>query len=570
MAVQRIARAAGIIMIGSILSRVVGLGREITIATLFGGGARVDAFTAASQIATIFYDLLISGMVSAALVPVLSEYTAPERRAELGRILGIILTGALGVLLAGVLVLEIFADPLVHFIAGDAAAQTQDLTVGMTRLVLPAVLFMGISAVLMSALYALHRFVYPSFAMSSLNIAIIGGALALSLAFGVQSLAIGLVLGAVLMVLVQWPGVRDIPIRLSLDFRHPAVRRILKLYAPIAVSLVVSQIALLIDRRFAFEAGEGSVAAMRYGTTLIQFALGLVGAAVSLAALPSLSQHFANGDDPAYRRTLGAGMRLVTVLALPACAALFFLAVPLVSIVFHRGEFTEADKWRTVLALLCYVPGLPGATINQVLIFGFYSRKNTIIPVSVGIVGAVIYLVVAQALRGTLGMAGLVLANSAQLTFNALVTGLLLHRALGGWPGQHVGATALKSTLGAALMGVVSFASWAMLDRALPAQDNMLLLALELLVPGALGSLAYIATLFYLRVGELNLILDLLARRLPGRRPAATAPALALTNGAHETVTLDDEIGVLSLENQDGGLAPHLISVDLGGTDKID
>jgi len=395
--------------------------------------------------------------------------------------------------------------------------------------------------------------------MSSLNVAIIGAAFGLSWLLDVQSLTIGLVLGAVLMVAIQWPGLRDIPIRPSLDFRHPAVRRILGLYAPIAVSLVVSQITLLVDRRFAFEAGVGSVSAMRYGTTLIQFALGLVGAAISLAALPSLSRHFANRNDDAYRRTLGAGLRLVTVMVLPAAAGLFFLAVPLVSLVFLRGAFNEGDKWLTVLALLCYVPGLPGASLNQVLIFGFYSRKNTVIPVAVGIGGAGVYLVCALALRGSFGMAGLVLANSAMLTFNALVTGILLFRNLGGLRGQAIGSTALKSALGALLMGLVGFAVWGLLDRAVPGSSSLPRMIVLLGVPAAVASLVYLAALYALRVGELRLVLNLVARRLPTR---GLVPA-AVGAGAEEIVMIDDEALAVGMETLETGGDPRLIDLDL-------
>ena len=536
MAVSRIARAAGIIMVGSILSRVLGLGREGIISHLFGASGKVDAFTVAAQISTIFYDLLISGVVSAALVPVLSEYAAEKDRAELGRIVGIVLTGAVLISLIGVVVLEVLAQPVVQFIGGDMNPTNFALAVSMTQIVLPGVLFLGVSAVLMSALYALHRFTFPSLAMSALNAAIIGAAIFLTGALDVRSLALGMVGGAVLMVAIQWPGLRDVAIRPSLHFRHPAVKRILQLYAPIAISLLVSQAALLLDRRFAIETGEGSVAAMRYGTTLIQFALGIVGAAISLAALPSLSQHFANRDEPAYRRTLGVGLRMVTVLVVPAAVGLAVLGIPLVTLVFQHGVFNEGDKWRTVLALACYVLGLPAAALNQVLIFGFYSRKNTVTPVVVGIIGAGLYLVLAVLLKGPFGMVGLVLANSAQLTFNAVVTGLLLWRSLGGLRGESLAATALKSGLGAALMGGVSFLAWGLLAGWLP--DTFVGHVLALAVPGGLGVLVYGAVLAALRVRELHFIRDRLARRWPGRGGPAIGPELVP----------DDEVAAVTAE----------------------
>ncbi len=554
MTVNRIARAAGIIMAGSVLSRVLGLGREGVISHLFGEGSQTAAYTAASQISTIVYDLLISGMVSAALVPVLSEYAADKDRAEFGRIVSIILTGAIMVLVVGVAGLELLAQPIVSLIiANKTSAQTRDLAVSMTQIVSPGVLFLGISAVLMSALYALQRFSFPALAMSALNAALIGAALILTGLFDVQSLAVGMLVGAVLMVVIQWPGLRDVPIRPAFDFRHPAVRRILRLYAPIAISLLFSQAVLLIDRRFAFDISDAAVSAMRFSTTLIQFALGIVGAAISLAALPSLSQHFAKRDEAAYRHTLGVGLRMVTVLVVPAAAGLIVLALPLITLVFQHGKFGASDTLLTAAALFCYVLGLPAAALNQVLIFGFYSRKNTVTPVIVGIVGGGVYLVLAVLLKGPLGMVGLVLANSAQLTFNAVVTGMLLWRSLGGLRGESLGATALKSGLGAVLMGGVSFLAWGLLAHGLP--DTLVGRVLALAVPGGIGLGVYGAVLAVLRVRELDFIRDRLARRLPGRRVADSGQEIAI----------DDEAAALGAQNPAGSLDTHLVDVGSRG-----
>src|SRR5262249_5767982 len=154
-----------------------------------------------------------------------------------------------------------------------------------------------------------------------------------------------------------------------------------------------------------------------------------------------------------------------------------------------HGEFTPGDVPPTVLALGCYVVGLPFAAIDQILIFGFYSRKNTVIPVAVGILQVGVYLTVALSLIGSLGMAGLVLANSAQSVFHALVTGVLLYRVIGGLRGFQVGATALKTGLAALLMGLVSFSLWAVLDTALHPEglvSKVIVLGVPALAGGAL------------------------------------------------------------------------------------
>jgi putative peptidoglycan lipid II flippase len=512
----RIARAAIVLMAGTILSRVLGLGREVVIADLFGAGAQVDAFRVANHVATIVYDLLIAGTVSAALVPVFSEYAGDEtKRPELARVVSTILTVAGLFLLVSVALLELAAAPLVGFMGADFPDETRSLALEMTQWVLPGVFFMGLSGVVMAAHYALGRFVYPAFTSATFNAAIIFAAITLAGLFGIKSLVLGMVLGAIAMLVIQAPGLRDIPLRPVLDFRHPAVRKIFALYAPVGLSVVVSSIALVIDRNLASRS-EGWISAMSYATTLVQFGLGMVAAAISLAALPSLSQHFSRGNRDAYKRTLASGLRLVMVLALPTAAGLLALAHPLVALIFEHGAYTAADRELTVQALLLYVIGFPFGAIDQVLIIAFYARKNTLTPVLVGIAAVGVYLAVAFSLVDTMGMRGLVLANSAQLTFHAIVTGLLLWRAMraeGGLHGYGIGDTTLKVAGAAAALALVSYAVWWALDALLhPASflEKLVVLGLPVIAGGA----TYAALVRLMRLPEVELIAGKVAGRL--------------------------------------------------------
>jgi putative peptidoglycan lipid II flippase len=539
----RIAGAALILVAGTILSRVLGVGRESTIAFLFGVGADVDAFTIANHVATIVFDLLISGTVSAALVPVFSEYAGREdKRAEFGKIVGTVLTVSTVFLILAVGVLELFAVPLVRFMSQGAEPEAQSLALTMTQLVLPGVIFMGLSGVVMAVHYSLNRFIYPAFTSALFNAAIIFCAFSL-FSMGVSSLAIGLVVGSLAMLALQLPGLRDLHIRPSLDLRHPAVRKIFKLYAPVGLSMVVSSTALVIDRNLASQVGEGAISAMRYATTLVQLALGIVAAGISLASLPSLSQHFSHGDTQAYRRTLAAGLRMVTLLVLPAAAGLLALSSPLVGLIFRHGRFTAEDQALVVLALLFYIPGLPFSAIDQVLIIAFYARKNTLTPVIIGIVAAGVYLAVAFGTVGTMGMTGLVLANSAQLTFHAIVTGLLLWRALrseGGLGGQGIAVVAFKALGASVLMGVVSWGVWWGIDRLLhggapapaivvrpplqapppivmpaaPPEPSLLEEVITLGVPALVGGTIYIASIWLMRLPEAQMIVGRIKSRL--------------------------------------------------------
>ncbi|MEA2574261.1 MAG: putative peptidoglycan lipid flippase [Chloroflexia bacterium] len=539
----RIAGAALILIAGTILSRVLGVGRESTIAFLFGVGADVDAFTVANHVATIVFDLLISGTVSAALVPVFSEYAGkPEKREEFGKIVGTVLTISTVFLVLAVGVLELFAVPLVGFMSQGAEPGTQSLALTMTQLVLPGVIFMGLSGVVMAVHYSLNRFIWPAFTSALFNAAIIFSAFSLY-SMGVSSLAIGLVIGSFCMLALQVPGLRDLPIRPSFDLRHPAVRRIFKLYAPVGVSMVVSSTALVIDRNLASQVGEGAISAMRYATTLVQLALGIVAAGISLASLPSLSQHFSNGDTQAYRRTLAAGLRMVTLLVLPAAAGLLALSTPLVSLIFRHGKFTAADQALVVLALLFYIPGLPFSAIDQVVIIAFYARKNTLTPVVIGIIAAGVYLTVALSTVGTMGMTGLVLANSAQLTFHAIVTGVLLWRALrteGGFGGQGLVQVAIRAFGASMVLAVVSWGVWWGIDKllhstastpviaigpplqapppivmpVLPPGPSLLEEVITLGVPAAVGGTVYIALIWLMRLPEAQMVAGRIASRL--------------------------------------------------------
>jgi putative peptidoglycan lipid II flippase len=514
----RIARAALVLIAGTVLSRLLGLGREVVIADLFGGGADVDAFTIANHVATIVYDLLIAGTVSAALVPVFSEYTDSKQRPEFGRVISTVLTVAAIFLVMAVLLLEAFAQPLSAFMGAGFGEQARSLALEMTQWVLPGVFFMGLSGVVMAAHYALGRFVYPAFSSAMFNAAIIFCAFTLAGALGVKSLVVGMVIGAFAMLALQVPGLRDVPLRPRLDLRHPAVRKIFRLYAPVGLSVVISSAALVIDRNLVSQTGEGSISAMRFATTLIQFAMGFVAAAISLAALPSLSQHFSRGDSAAYKKTLASGLRMVWVMALPAAAGLLTLAGPIVELVFRHGEFTQANQSLTVLALLFYVPGLPFGAIDQVLIFAFYARKNTLTPVLVGIAAIIAYLITAFSTIGTMGMAGLVLANSVQLTFHAVVTGGLLWRALGregGLGGYGIGETALKVLGAAAAMAVVSYGAWWSLVNLLNLQANNIFTEVIILgIPALLGGSLYVALIWLMRLPEVELITGKIRGRL--------------------------------------------------------
>jgi putative peptidoglycan lipid II flippase len=511
-----IARNASIIALGNVTSRALGFVRDGIMAPLFGTGPHVDALILALTIPNQLNDLLTGGLVNSALVPVFSEYAAVERRRELWRLASSLLTlvaGAVSVVVA----LLLLATPQVVAVFGalgrgnnpEATAQA----VPLLRLTLPAVLFLSLSGVLSGLLNALKRFVYPAFTVAVFNLCIAAVSLLLAWKLDVRATAVGLLLGAVLQVALQLPGLRDglAHLRPLLDLRHPGLRRIFRLYLPIVGSLVISQASVYVGLGLAM-GFVGGLSWMRYATTLYQFPLGLVAVAVSSAILPTLSRQAAHLDQ-AFTSTLVRGLNLVLVLIVPATLGLLVLARPVVALAFERGQFTAVDTHMTALVLQVFLLGLVFAAVDQILIYAYYARQNTLVPALVGVLSIGVYFAVALLTLRPLGLFSLMLADSVKQMTHALVMGVLVSRRVGGFRRTSLWPTVGRVLVASVVMAGLTWAAWWGVQRlALP--SALLQRALEAGVPGLVGVVAYFWLAQRLNVAEVRLALALVGQRL--------------------------------------------------------
>ena len=524
-----LARAAVVLLLGNVLSRILGLVREQTIAYLFGVSGAASSFVAASQVPTMVYDLLLGGAVTAALVPVFTDYARNNR--EFSALFGAMLALAAVVLGGMVLALSVFAEPLVRILVPGFAANLADQclissqsaaaataesaapellaqTVALTRLALPAAAFLGLSGVVNAALYAGQRPHYPAFCAAVYNVCIILTALLFVGRFGIASLALGVLAGSVGQLLFQLPGLWRMGLRPRVALAHPAVPRILRLYAPVFLGLIVTQFAIVLDRNLASCTGQDSIAAMNYATRLVQLPLGLVGSAIALAVLPLLAAEGSIANLENFRRILNQGVRLILLLMLPIFALMLIWHWPIVELVYQRGAFDAADAEATGLALFLYSWQLPLTGLDQLFIFAYYARKNTRTPVLVGILGIGFYLAVALPLLQPLGMPGLVLANTVQNSGHALVMLWLLRRLLGGVGGEGFGRFIV--TIGAVTL-CVGLAAGGMLYVQRVLTDGGGTAGLLALVVGGGGVLlfAYLGVLRWLKLPELALLAEM-------------------------------------------------------------
>ncbi len=526
-----LARNASLLALGSVASRVLGLVREMVIAAWFGAGGPVSAFRVAAQVPNLVYDLLVGGMLSAALVPVLSRSAArgegtewgegtergegaaratrAEQQAEL-RTLVRTLIGVFGLALGALTLLLIPLAPWLTRLMAGGFAQSDPallpLTTQMIRVMAPAVWLFSMAGLLMAVLYALQRFSVPALGAALFNLGIVVTTPLLAQRLGVLAAAAGVLAGSALQAgVMAWDLRRaGLSVRPRLDWRHPALRAIGLLYVPIALGLVVSLVQITIDRRLASGTGESSIAWMAAATTLQQMPLGLISVALSLAALPTLSRHFAARSEPAFRATLGRGLRLVLLLLLPAAVGLALLAEPAVRLLFERGAFTPADTQAVVAALHIYLVGMLFAGVDFPLNYASYARNNTRTPAIVGVASVGVYLLVAWLLLNPLGYLGLVWADTAKQAAHALVMLVVLGRMLkierAGALLRPLAAPALAA--GAMALVVALLDAW--LRSLVPA--GTLGDLLRLAGAGLPGLLAYGAVLGMLRVDEALLV----------------------------------------------------------------
>ncbi|MGI8423307.1 MAG: murein biosynthesis integral membrane protein MurJ [Chloroflexota bacterium] len=524
-ATSRIATAAALITLGNVASRLLGLVREQTIAALFGTTATASLFSAVSRVPAMVYDLLIGGAITAALIPVFSEIAGRSERASgdasdtraLRDVSGAVLTLTLLVLIPVVAVLVVAAPWLIELLGVGFAPDLREQGVLLTRVALPSVVLLGAAAVLMAVLYALQRVTIPSFAAAAYNLGIIACALLLVRPFGVVGLVIGLLVGAAAQLALQLVGLRDQLPRLSFAIRQPAVRRIMRLYAPVAAGLVVSAMVVVLDTRLASLTGDDSLAAMRYATQVVQLPLGLVATALSFAVLPVLSRYGgavgAGTLDSGFRDTLSLGIRTALLLIAPMTVVLVVLREPVIALLFGYGAFGARDVEVTSEALLYYAPQLPFVAVDQLLIAAFYALQNTKLPVIVGVFGALLYAAVAIATVQGMGMAGLVLANSVQNGAHAVILFAVLALRHAGAVPRGLCAVLGRVGAAAALMALTCVAYRWMF----PMPVESIMLALHLLGSLAAGGAVYAGAIALLGGEEVSLVRSIMIDRLRPR-----------------------------------------------------
>ena len=507
----RLAKSAGIVGIATLASRLLGLVRDQVLAYLFGAGNAMDAFNVAYRIPNLMRDLFAEGAMSAAFVPTFTRRLTQDGKTAAWQ-LGNQLINALVVVTGVVVVVGIvFADPLARLLAGSYAAVPGklELTVKLTRIMLPFLTLVAVAAALMGMLNSLNRFFTPALSPAIFNVGIILSAVVLVPAMPglgldpIMAIALGAMLGGLGQVALQVPtllreGYRYRP---QLNPGDPGLRQILRLIGPGTLAGAAVQINLLVNTILATGEGTGAVSWLNYAFRLMYLPIGLFGVSIATATLPAVSRYVTHNDTSGVQQTISSALRMMLMLCIPALVGLIVIAEPIVALIFERGSFTRSDTVATAAALAYYAPGLVGYSAVRITVPCFYALGNSLTPtiVSVGAVGLniILNLVLVQ----VMGFRGLALGTSIAALANALALLILLRGRLGGLDMRRVAVACVKITLASGLMGAVALSAHQAALIVLPQTDTLARIIQVFTSIGA-GLLVLIASARLLRIEE--------------------------------------------------------------------
>jgi putative peptidoglycan lipid II flippase len=473
-----LARAAGLAGTATMASRVLGVVREQVLAAYFGAGNAMDAYNVAFRIPNLVRDLFAEGAMSAAFVPTFTRRLTTEGKESAWALGNTVVTALL--LVTAVLVVAgiIFAGPLVRALAGDyaAVAGKLELTILLTRIMLPFLTLVALAAAAMGMLNSLQRFFVPALAPAMFNVGTIICILALVPLMprlglhGVAAVAIGTVVGGFGQLAIQWPVLRreGFRFRPRVDFRDEGLKRVLVLMGPATIGLAATQVNVFVNTVLAAGEGTGAVSWLSYAFRLMYLPIGLFGVSIATAAMPTVSRHAAGDDRGAIRNTVADGLSLMMMLNVPATVGLAVLSVPIVQVIFERRAFTHTDTLATAAALQFYAIGLVGYSIVRIAAPTFYAIDESRTPVRVSVITVLANAAVNIALVRLMGYRGLALGTSLAALLNAGMLLVLLHRRLGGIEERRVLRSFVKVAVASVMMGAAAAGVDLLLARWLP------------------------------------------------------------------------------------------------------
>jgi len=520
----RVARNTAIFSLGTGVSRVVGLAREIVAASFFGTGGPASAFTLAFQIPNLVSNLFANAALSAAFVPVFTDLLEQGRKREAFRLAStlfwiiLIVLGAVTAffILAAGLIMPLFMGPAFN-------GPLEALTVGLSQVLFPVVLILGLNGLLVGILQSYEHFTIPAISPAVWNIVIIVLLVVLRPRFPggyhdgnqLYAYAIAILVATCVMLLMAFGalGRIDFRLQLSIDWHDPRIRQVLTLMLPVTIGLGIVNLDQLINSVFGTLVNDEAPRAIDNAFRIYMLPQGLFSVAVATVLFPTLSRMASRRDVASMRRTIGVGMRQINLLLIPASAFIIVLTTPIVRLVFERGAFGHRSTELVSIALFWFAFSLPFGGVNLLLTRVFFAVQRPWIPTRLAALNIVVDIVVSVGLYKPLGIAGLIIGTVAA---NAVMTALQLHRLRvvfnGRLEGRQTTMITARIAVASVLLGVASWVVWraldALLGSSLPAQ------IVSVGGAGTAGVLVYVRAVFAMRVPEAHQVHSLIMAQL--------------------------------------------------------
>ncbi|GBC62475.1 murein biosynthesis integral membrane protein Mu rJ [Desulfonema ishimotonii] len=514
---KKVGLASLIMMASVLLSRVIGLLREMVIAFIGGAGGEVDAYQVAFVIPEILNHILASGFLSVTFIPIFSRYLAEDREAEGWRVFSLILTGFGTVLLLFILLASVFTPLLIDLIApGLEDPATRAAAVRMTRIIMPAQFFFFTGGLLMAVQFAKEQFAIPALAPLLYNLGIIAGGLVLGPALGMEGFSWGVLAGAFAgNFVVQLWGAKKAGMKFYLlfDFRHPDLKKYVLLSLPLMLGLTMTFSTEFFLKFFGSYLPTGSIASLNYGMRIMFILVGFFGQAVGVASFPYMARMVAENRLAEMNDLLNTTLRYLS-LVMPFSALIMVLRHEVVLILFQRGRFDEAATALTARVLLWLMTGTIAFAAQTVVVRGYYAMQDTLFPAIFGTAGVILSIPLYGYGMQKMGVNGVALAISVSAILQVMMLYILWNRRTRNSGSRAVYRFMAKIALISAGIGILlAYTRQALLLSlpGLPALTGSLVICL---LVGIIFLMLLLAAGYFLRIKELSEMADKIKGRL--------------------------------------------------------
>ena len=510
-------KAAGILVIANFLSSILGYVRDIIMSSVFDMSSTTDAYNAAFTIPDLIYTILVGGGLSAAFIPVFSGYIA-EKKYEDGYKMASTILNIVAIVAAIFCVIgEIFTPQLLPLVV-DFSSWSEEaiqLTVTLTRIMFFQCFFMCMTGICMGILQSYKDFTPPSIGAVLYNITIISvGVLLLTLGTGIAGFSIGVVTGSIVNLVVQIIPIykHGFKYKKIIYMDHEGVKQFFHLFGPVLIGIAVTQLNLVVNRRFASAQGEGILSNIIQAQRIMQLPINIFAYAIAMSIFPTMVEHFATKNMDEYRKDLSLGVRNVAFIIMPCAAGIISIRVPLIRAIYLQGNFSSKNVYILATLLAFYCVGMIGYSVRQVILQGFYAIKETRTPVAINIFILCLNMVLTATFVKFWGAKGIAIAYSTAGICSVILQTYFLRKRVGRINGNEMKESFIKCFVCCGVMYLVLTLAIYILEKFMPLDIKRFQL-MEVMILLIIGAGTYVVMAYVLKMQELTSIIDVFKRK---------------------------------------------------------